>query len=57
MDECEVNNGGCAEFCNNTDGSFECSCRTGYVLAADNANCDGNIINNIYLSKCDVLAN
>ena len=43
VDECQTSNGGCAEFCNNTDGSFECSCRTGYMLAADNANCEGKV--------------
>ena len=44
MDECQTSNGGCAEFCNNTDGSFECSCRIGYMLAADDANCEGKVI-------------
>ena len=41
VDECGSGNGGCAEFCNNTDGSFECSCRTGYMLAADDTSCEG----------------
>ena len=44
VDECQTSNGECAEFCNNTDGSFECSCRTGYMLAADDANCNGMTI-------------
>ena len=29
--------------CNNTDGSFQCSCNTGYSLAADDFNCEGKI--------------
>ena len=41
MDECQTNNGGCNQICTNTVGSFECSCGTGYTLAADNLNCDG----------------
>ena len=32
--ECQVNNGGCQHFCNNTDGSFSCSCRAGYNVAS-----------------------
>ena len=44
VDECQTSNGGCAEFCNNTGGSFECSCRTGYMLTADDASCEGKII-------------
>ena len=41
VDECQVNNGGCAQTCNNTDGSFECSCGIGYTLAGDGLGCDG----------------
>ena len=41
IDECQINNGGCEQVCTNTAGSFECSCPTGYVLAADGANCTG----------------
>ena len=41
MDECQASNGGCAQICNNTDGSFVCSCMTGYTLAANSLGCDG----------------
>jgi hypothetical protein len=34
-------NGGCGQFCSNTDGSFECSCDSGYNKAADNLGCNG----------------
>ena len=41
MDECNTNNGGCNQTCNNTYGSFKCSCIKGYQLAADNLSCNG----------------
>ncbi|GFN75037.1 fibrillin-2-like isoform x23 [Plakobranchus ocellatus] len=39
VNECAQNNGGCAHECQNTRGSFTCSCRPGYVLGADNRSC------------------
>ena len=30
--------------CMNIDGSFECSCGSGYILAADDLDCDGKDI-------------
>lgn len=42
MDECTGDTSGlCAQMCTNTDGSFACSCGTGYILAADNLDCAG----------------
>ena len=41
IDECLVNNGGCAHFCTNTIGSFECSCYQGHQLAEDGFTCFG----------------
>ena len=41
FDECATDNGGCNRTCTNTEGSFECSCDTGYTLATDNLNCGG----------------
>ena len=42
MDECFLNISGCAETCNNTDGSFECGCVTsGYEIGPDGLNCTG----------------
>eukprot|EP00795_Rhopilema_esculentum_P001726 gene1726-16211_t len=32
IDECAVNNGGCAHNCTNTTGSYHCSCLEGYYL-------------------------
>ena len=43
VDECQTNNGGCDQMCNNNDGSFQCSCNTGYTLAADDFDCDGKV--------------
>lgn len=34
----------CAHKCENTPGSYKCSCTTGFKLASDGRNCDGNII-------------
>lgn len=39
-DECRTNNGGCADTCQNSDGSFQCSCRSGFRLAANRRDCD-----------------
>ena len=41
VDECLTDNGGCNQTCTNSEGSFECSCGTGFTLAADSLNCDG----------------
>ena len=41
INECGQNNGGCDRFCNNTDGSFFCTCGDGYSLNEDGRRCDG----------------
>ncbi|KAI8493020.1 Troponin I, slow skeletal muscle [Branchiostoma belcheri] len=41
IDECETNNGGCAQICTNTIGSFQCSCLDGFGLNTDGFTCDG----------------
>ena len=40
VDECDTKNGGCDQTCTNNNGSFLCSCDTGYTLAAG---CDGKL--------------
>ncbi|XP_078701801.1 uncharacterized protein LOC144927883 isoform X3 [Branchiostoma floridae x Branchiostoma belcheri] len=40
VNECASNNGGCAQTCTNTVGSFVCSCGIGFVLNADGLSCD-----------------
>lgn len=39
-DECSVNNGGCAQTCTNTEGSYVCSCDGGYKLQNDGHGCE-----------------
>ena len=41
MDECETSNGGCEQVCNNTEGSFSCTCNKGYILQDDQKTCEG----------------
>ena len=50
MNECLKDNGGCAQTCTNTEGSFQCSCEdTLYRLHADKKNCIGK--NKIHLES------
>uniref|UniRef100_A0A1X7V6P7 EGF-like domain-containing protein n=1 Tax=Amphimedon queenslandica TaxID=400682 RepID=A0A1X7V6P7_AMPQE len=39
--ECLVSNGGCAQNCHNTIGSFTCSCNAGYALSSNGKGCIG----------------
>lgn len=40
VNECTVDNAGCSDYCENTLGSFKCSClNSGHVLAEDEATC------------------
>ena len=39
LDECAVNNGGCAQICSNTEGSFTCSCNPESTLASNGRDC------------------
>ena len=39
IDECGHSNGGCDHGCNNSEGSFECSCRDGFTLTGDRLRC------------------
>ena len=41
VDECQVSNGGCAVTCQNTEGSFSCSCAAGLELGHDQRSCRG----------------
>ena len=44
INECSVNNGGCAHNCTNTQGSLTCSCRSGFQLASDGMSCNGKAL-------------
>ena len=39
MNECTTTGHGCTQICNNTDGSYICSCREGYSLNDDGRTC------------------
>ena len=41
INECNNNNGGCAQTCTNSDGSFQCSCNSGFRLNSDGRTCSG----------------
>ena len=41
INECLDSNAGCDHTYTNTVGSFECSCRQGYVLLVDEQACEG----------------
>ena len=41
VNQCDVDNGGCSQMCTNTDGSFNCSCNSGYLLDSDGLTCNG----------------
>ncbi len=41
VNECQSNNGGCAQLCANQPGSHRCECSTGYVLDSDGRSCSG----------------
>ena len=43
IDECGTNNGGCEHSCNNTVGTFECYCDSGYRLEENGLNCSGEL--------------
>ena len=47
VDECSTNNGGCEQTCTNEEGSFQCSCDSGFTLDDDGLNCNGKIHSNI----------
>jgi hypothetical protein len=51
IDECAEGTSGCSQQCNNTIGSFECSCIDGYRLAFDGKICNGMYICNVFIYK------
>ncbi|XP_070570968.1 multiple epidermal growth factor-like domains protein 6 [Ptychodera flava] len=43
VNECDHDNGGCDQACVNTDGSYYCTCRSGFTLTLDGHHCDDGI--------------
>lgn len=41
VNECDQDNGGCEQNCDNTFGSYKCSCKDGYTLELDGVGCAG----------------
>ena len=41
IDECFAGTDNCSDICNNTAGSYTCSCPTGYRLLDDGITCEG----------------
>ena len=55
VDECAEGTSGCSQECNNTIGSFECSCRDGYELDLDRKACNGMYVS-VSLSTSNMCA-
>ena len=47
IDECSTRVAECEQNCHNNDGSYTCSCNSGYKLADDGFHCDGKSPTNI----------
>ena len=41
IDECAENRDNCDQLCTNTQGGYTCSCRSGYSLASNGQDCNG----------------
>ena len=50
INECTEGTAGCAHECNNTIGSYICSCDEGYRLESDGRTCNGKSKTKIYLA-------
>ena len=46
IDECHENTDACDHLCSNNNGSYTCSCRSGYRLASDGVTCNGMKLHN-----------
>lgn len=42
-ENCNVNNGGCAQKCQMVRGAVQCTCHTGYRLTEDGRTCQGEL--------------
>ena len=44
IDECATNSHQCQQNCHNNNGSYVCSCDSGYILDINGRSCDGEIV-------------
>lgn len=57
--ECGLANGGCEHVCTNTDGSYDCSCNSGFQLGSNGRTCKGeyqrflHVLKEVQKEKCD----
>ena len=51
INECVEDTDGCVQNCNNTIGSYTCSCASGYRLASDRRGCTGRYLKAYNLSS------
>lgn len=43
VNECEVDNGGCEQVCEDLPKLFSCHCEPGYTLAPNGRDCEGKL--------------
>ena len=55
VNECLDNNAGCEHNCENTDGSYYCTCNSGFELLSDNHTCKGNNNKQYHVSTLNLL--
>lgn len=55
IDECSTDTHNCSQNCNNTEGSYTCGCRNGYILSSDSRTCNGRKKKNTLLTIPRVL--
>ena len=49
VNECEDNNGGCEDTCQNVQGSYRCGCREGFRLGSNQHECEGKIVSWVWV--------
>ena len=53
INECLEGTDGCGQICSNTDGSYACTCNTGYRLDANRHSCNGNCVISRQFLNCN----
>ena len=57
VNECENDNGGCAQTCTDTPGSFQCGCDAGFRLTADGFTCEEIAEGLLCDDSCELFSN